>query len=95
MQKQYISECIGDFYGQSCQTACSTHCKQRVGRSCDKVTGNCINGCDYNGAVTPGLNWSGPTCDTLTCECCMCYYRCDLTSLLIAFKHSSEYHLLI
>lgn len=51
-----LTECPAGFYGHACQESCSTNCN--VSGTCDKVTGQCIGGCQ------PG--WKESKCDKST-----------------------------
>ena len=67
------AECEDGIYGENCESLCNSRCKQpSSGRTCDKVTGDCVGGC--KDITQPSHNdwWLGNKCDIFIRESKLC-----------------------
>ena len=67
------AECEDGKYGENCESLCNSRCKPpSSGRTCDKVTGDCVAGC--KDITQPSHNdwWLGNQCDIFIREFALC-----------------------
>ena len=64
-----ITECDDGRYGENCESLFNSRCKQTSsGRTCDKVTGDCVAGCKDITQPSHRDWWLGNRCDTFIRE---------------------------